>query len=508
MRRRFLLVPALFVLVSAAAVFSIVQSASAGQRALPSDVSRFIAVTTTEVDAQDAASVKADRVAICGLWTDSSAPHLNAAQRNLAGSVLANAEIVASAPPLLRWLTQLKTLHARDSALAAYVGYVEKERAPVAGLARLPRFNACRFLTDWQKAHYPTSQNAAAVLGPTRYGLLVSYAVYACTSAGVKTALIARLRSLGATRAQLGVVSGSCIGGATGGGGSSGSGTAKPPASKPKGPGNLPACNPTTHIYPSLSAGPANTQITLNFSSDPNPRFDGFELYGNGTGIEEGGGYPGPLKVLLHGAVGQKETFVLVRDYNNAGQETPTCVSARAVVKITSGAVKTNPPPPPATPSLPRCPVQVTATLTPTSGPSGTQVTLQFAQPADSWDGFQFEASLGRRRRRRRRFPGRAHATCRNGRARPEDRVHADPGLPERLDDRADLRRCAGHVHGLLIEANRSRTGAGGQTRPTPPDRHGRKLTWPRTTLLRPARIWIRLTRPWPRAARSAAASA
>jgi hypothetical protein len=92
---------------------------------------------------------------------------------------------------------------------------------------------------------------------------------------------------------------------------------------------------------------------------------------------------------------GRKRPFVLVRDYSDAGLETPKCVSARAVATITSGAVKTNPPPPPATPSLPRCPEQVAATLTPTSGPSGTQVTLQFTQPADSWDGFQFEASSG-----------------------------------------------------------------------------------------------------------------
>ncbi len=394
-RRRFLLVAALLVVVSAAAIFSAVQSARAGQRALPSDLTRFIAVTTSEVDAQDAAVVRADRIAICGLWAENTPPRLNAAQRDLAGSVLANAEIVASAPPLLRWLAQLKSLHAQDSSLSAYIAYVEKERAAVTGLARLPRFNACRFLTDWQKAHYPTSQNAAAVLGPTRYGLLVSYAVYACTNAGVKTALVSRLRSLGATRAQLGVVSGSCIGGATGGGGSSGSGTAKPPTPKPTGPGNLPACKPTTHIYPSLIAGPANTQITLNFSSAPNPRFDGFELYANGSGIEDGGGYPSTLQVLLHGAVGQKETFILVRDYADAGIDTPTCVSARAVVTITSGAVKPSPPPPPATPSLPRCPEQVAATLTPTSGPSGTQVTLQFTPPTDPWDGFQFEASSG-----------------------------------------------------------------------------------------------------------------
>ena len=442
-----------------AAIFSAVPSAHAGQRALPSDLTRFIAVTTSEVDAQDAAVVRADRIAICGTV---GRKRTAAPERRPAGSCGFGAGERRDrrlCTPLLRWLAQLKSLHAQDSSLSAYIAYVEKERAAVTGLARLPRFNACRFLTDWQKAHYPTSQNAAAVLGPTRYGLLVSYAVYACTNAGVKTALVSRLRSLGATRAQLGVVSGSCIGGATGGGGSSGSGTAKPPTPKPTGPGNLPACKPTTHIYPSLIAGPANTQITLNFSSAPNPRFDGFELYRNGSGIEDGGGYPSTLQVLLHGAVGQKETFILVRDYADAGIDTPTCVSARAVVTITSGAVKPSPPPPPATPSLPRCPEQVAATLTPTSGPSGTQVTLQFTAPTDPWDGYPVRGKLRWRRRGWRRIPGCADATCRDGRTRPEDRLHTDPGLRERRDDRADLHRCPGHVHRLLVTVS-SRAGS------------------------------------------------
>jgi hypothetical protein len=159
----------------------------------------------------------------------------------------------------------------------------------------------------------------------------------------------------------------------------------------------LPACHPTTHIYPSLAAGPAGTQISLSFSSDPNPAFDGFTLYAGGRPVEEGGGYPGlrPLKVLLTGAVGQKEAFVLVRDYLNGGNDAPSCVSARALVKITSRAVKRNPPPPPATPSLPRCPTQIAATLTPSRGPSGTQTTLRFTQPAERWDGFQLYVSSG-----------------------------------------------------------------------------------------------------------------
>src|SRR5471032_1441391 len=92
---------------------------------------------------------------------------------------------------------------------------------------------------------------------------------------------------------------------------------------KVKDPETLPACHPMTRIYPSLSAGPANSPMTLNFSADPNPIFDGFALYGGGRGVAEGGGYPAPLQVLLHGTVGQKETFVLVREYNNAGDDTP-----------------------------------------------------------------------------------------------------------------------------------------------------------------------------------------
>ena len=164
---------------------------------------------------------------------------------------------------------------------------------------------------------------------------------------------------------------------------------------KVKDPETLPACHPMTRIYPSLSAGPANSPMTLNFSADPNPIFDGFALYGGGRGVAEGGGYPAPLQVLLHGTVGQKETFVLVREYNNAGDDTPICVSARAAVTITSGVVKRNPPPPPVTPSFPRCPEQVAASLTPRRGPSRTPTTLHFAKPAHRWDGFQLYVSSG-----------------------------------------------------------------------------------------------------------------
>lgn len=160
-------------------------------------------------------------------------------------------------------------------------------------------------------------------------------------------------------------------------------------------PENLPACHPMTHIYSSLSAGPVNSPIMLSFSSDPNPAFDGFDLRASGGGIEEGGGYPRPLQVLLRGTVGQKESFTLVRDYKNGDTIVPTCVSARAFVTITSGAVKKNPPPPPATPILPRCPAQVAASLTPAHGPSGTPTTLHFAKPAHPWEGYWLNVSSG-----------------------------------------------------------------------------------------------------------------
>ena len=160
-------------------------------------------------------------------------------------------------------------------------------------------------------------------------------------------------------------------------------------------PASLPACHPMTHIYPSLSAGPLNSPIMLSFSSDPNPAFDGFDLRASGGGIEEGGGYPRPLQVLLRGTVGEKESFTLVRDYKNGDTIEPTCVSARALVTITSGAIKKNPPPPPATPILPRCPAQVAASLTPTHGPSGTPTTLRFAKPAPPWEGYGSSVSSG-----------------------------------------------------------------------------------------------------------------
>lgn len=152
---------------------------------------------------------------------------------------------------------------------------------------------------------------------------------------------------------------------------------------------NYARCTGSTPIMPDPSSGPTGTKVTILISPTL-AKWHSYSLYEDGSKISSGGGFPAfPINTVIKGKPGQSITFVIVREFAGGGRP---CISGTGSFAVTK--LGTNPPPP-VSPGFGSCPQQTTITLSQTSGPSPSPITISLPPPADNWEGFYIYQGTG-----------------------------------------------------------------------------------------------------------------